>query len=302
MVQAEVARWVSQLTEVAERLGPRFVRAESRQRALAYVRGLLRPIERENGWQLAEQAGERQPDNCPHLRNRATWSAESVRDDLRRYVSEFLGDPQAVLVVDESGFLKKGTKSAGVVRQYAGTAGTIDHGQMGVFLAYASAKGHTWLDRAWSLPQEWLADQNRGQAAGIPVAPKFQTKPPLAQVMLERALTAGVPAKWGTGDEVSGPDRQLRLWLERWPQASVMAVPANEPVWQGFQLLRVQALIAPRAAAAWQCLSAGDGAKGPRLYDWASVPLNPPLTPDWGSWLLARPSREAPTELAYDVV
>jgi SRSO17 transposase len=302
MVQAEVTRWVSQLTEIAERFGPRFARAESRQRALAYVRGLLSPIERKNGWQLAEQAGERHPDNFQHLLNRATWSAEAVRDDLQRYVSESLGDPQAVLVVDETGFLKKGTKSAGVARQYSGTAGKIDNCQIGVFLAYASPKGRTWLDRELYLPQEWLADQDRCQAAGIPAAVKFQTKPQLAQVMLERALAAGVPAKWVTGDEVYGHDRKLRLWLECWPQAYVMAVPANEPVWQGFQQLRVQALIAPLAADAWQCLSAGDGAKGPRLYDWALVPLNPPLTPGWSRWLLARRSLEAPTALAYYVV
>jgi SRSO17 transposase len=143
------------------------------------------------------------------------------------------------------------------------------------------------------LPQEWLADQDRCQAAGIPAAVKFQTKPQLAQVMLEQALTAGVPAQWATGDEVYGHDRKLRLWLESWPQASVMAVPANESVWQGFQQLRVQALIAPLAADAWQRLSAGDGAKGPRLHDWALVPLNLPWTPGWCR------SLEAPTELAY---
>lgn len=301
-VQAEVAHWMKQLTEVAERLGPRFARAESRQRALAYVRGLLSPVERKNGWQLAEQAGERHPDNFQHLLNRATWSAEGVRDDLRRYVSESLGDSQAVLVVDETGFLKKGTKSAGVARQYSGTAGKIDNCQIGVFLAYATAQGRTWLDRELYLPQEWLADQDRCQAAGIPAAVKFQTKPQLAQVMLERALTGGVPAKWVTGDEVYGHDRKLRLWLESWPQAHVMAVPTNEPVWQGFQQLRVQALITPLAANAWQRLSAGDGAKGPRLYDWAVIPVNPPLTPGWGRWVLARRSLEAPTELAYYVV
>ena len=153
-----------------------------------------------------------------------------------------------------------------------------------------------------SLPQEWLADQDHGQAAGVPAAATFQTKPQLAQVMLERALTGGVPAKWVTGDEVYGHDRKLRLWLEGWPQAYVMTVPANEPVWRGFQQLRVQALITSLAADAWQCLSAGEGAKGPRLYDWALVPRNPPLPPGWGRWLLARHSLEAPTELAYYVV
>jgi SRSO17 transposase len=287
---------------MAERLGPHFARAESRQRALAYVRGLLSPIERKNGWQLAEQAGECHPDNFQHLLNRSLWSADAVRDELRRYVSEALGDPQAVLIVDETGFLKKGTKSAGVARQYSGTAGKIDNCQIGVFLAYASPKGRTWLDRELYLPQEWLADPERCQGAGIPATVTFQTKPQLAQAMLERALAAGVPAKWVTGDAVYGHDRKLRLWLESWPQAYVMAVPANEPVWRGFQQLRVQGLIARLAADAWQCLSAGDGSKGPRLYDWAVIPLNPPLTPGWCRWVLARRSLEAPTELAYYVV
>lgn len=169
-------------------------------------------------------------------------------------------------------------------------------------LAYASAKGRTWLDRELYLPQAWLAVQDRCQAAGLPATVKFQNKPQLAQVMLERALTAGVPATWVTGDEVYGRDRKLRLWLASWPQAYVMAVPANEPVWQGFQQLRGQALSAPLAADAWQRLSTGDGAKGPRLYDWALVPLNPPWTRGWCRWLLARRSLEAPTALAYYVV
>jgi SRSO17 transposase len=302
VVQVEVARWATKLTEMAKRLGPHFARAESRQRALAYVQGLLSPIERKNGWQLAEQAGERHPDNFQHLLNRSLWSADALRDDLRRYVSEALGDPQAVLIVDETGFLKKGTKSAGVARQYSGTAGKIDNCQIGVFLAYASPKGRTWLDRELYLPQEWLADPERWQGAGIPATVTFQTKPQLAQAMLERALAAGVPAKWVTGDAVYGHDRKLRLWLESWPQAYVMAVPANEPVWRGFQQLRVQGLIARLTADAWQRLSAGDGSKGPRLYDWAVIPLNPPLTPGWCRWLLARRSLEAPTELAYYVV
>jgi hypothetical protein len=225
-VQAEVARWVSKVTEMADRLGPHVARAESRQRALAYGRGLLRPSERQNGGQLAEPAGERHPDHFQPRLNRATWRAEAVRDDLRQDGSASLGDPQAVLVVDETGFLKTGRKSAGVARQDLGTAGTIDHGQSGVFLAYARPTGRT-------------------------------------------------------GDAVDGHDRKWRRWLASGPQASVLAVPATEPVWQGFRPLRVQALLAPLVADAWQRLRAGDGAQGPRLYDWALVPRNPPLTPGW---------------------
>jgi SRSO17 transposase len=175
MVQADVAHWRNPWTEVAERLGPRVARAESRHRALADGRGLLSPVARKNGWQLAAQAGERHPDTCQHLLNRATWSAEGGRDDLRRDVRAWLGDSQAVLGVAETGFLKQGTKSAGGARQDSGTAGTIDHGPMGVFLAYASAQGRTWLEREWSLPQEWLADQARGQAAGF--RPRSRSRP-----------------------------------------------------------------------------------------------------------------------------
>src|SRR5215510_11976060 len=168
LVQAEVARQVSQLTEVAERLGCRFARAESRQRALAYVRGLLSPIERKNGWQLAEQAGERHPDHFQHLLNRATWSPDAVRDDLRAYVVQHLGDPQAILIVDETGFLKKGTKSAGVARQYTGTAGRTENCQVGVFLAYAGRGGRAFLDRALYLPRAWAEDADRRDEAGVP--------------------------------------------------------------------------------------------------------------------------------------
>jgi SRSO17 transposase len=225
-----------------------------------------------------------------------------VRDALRRYVCESLGDPQAVLIVAETGFLKKGTTSAGVARQYSGTAGTIDTGQMGVFLGYASPTGRTGLDREWYLPQAWLTDPERCQGAGMPATITCQTTPQLAHALLERALAAGVPAKWVTGDAVYGHDRQWRVWLESWPQAYVMAVPANEPVWQGVQPLRVQGLSARLAANAWQRLSAGDGAKGPRLYDWAVIPVNPPLTPGWCRWVLARRSLETPTDLADDVV
>jgi SRSO17 transposase len=286
---------------MAERLGPPFARAESRQRALADVRGRLSPLARQHGWPLAEPAGERHPDTCPHRLNRATWSAEAVRDDLRPYVSASLGDPQAVLVVEETGVLKNGRQAAGVARQDSGTAGTIDTCHIGVFLAYARPKGRTWLARELFLPPEWRADQDRGQAAGLPTAVQCPTTPPWAHVRRERALAAGVPAQWVTGDAVDGPDRPWRLWLERWPPASGMAVPAHAPVWPGCRQRRVQALSAPLVADAWPRRSAGDGAKGPRRYDWAVVPRNPPWTPGWCRWRRARRRLEVPTDLAYDV-
>src|SRR5215216_4794794 len=193
--------WAEGLAAVHGRVAPRFARAESRRRSLAYLRGLLSPVERKNGWQLAEQVGEAAPDGMQHLLARADWDADQVRDDLRAYVVEHLGDEQAVLVVDETGFLKKGTKSVGVQRQYSGTAGRIENCQIGVFLAYASPQGRTFLDRELYLPKEWATDTARREEAAVPATVEFQTKPQLARAMLERALVAGVPFAWVTGDE-----------------------------------------------------------------------------------------------------
>src|SRR5215208_2483471 len=193
---AAVEHWAGGLETLHARVGRRFARAEPRRRALAYLRGLLSPVERKNGWQLAELAGEPTPDGMQHLLARADWDADQVRNDLRAYVGEHLGDGQAVLVVDETGFLKKGPKSVGVQRQYSGTAGRIENCQIGVFLAYASAKGRTFLDRELYLPKEWAANAARRQEAAVPESVAFRTKPQLARAMLERVLAAGVPAQW----------------------------------------------------------------------------------------------------------
>jgi SRSO17 transposase len=298
----EVERWGDGLDALHARLGRRFVRSEPRQRALAYLRGLLSPIERKNGWQLAEQAGEPTPDGMQHLLARADWDADDVRDDLRAYVVEHLGDVDAVLVVDETGFLKKGTKSAGVQRQYSGTAGRVENCQIGVFLAYASRRGRTFLDRELYLPKGWAADVTRRREAAVPAAIEFQTKPQLARAMLERALDADVPAKWMTADEVYGGDRRLRVWLEERRVAHVLAIKRTEPVWT---MTAEQVPVATVAAAipegAWERLSAGAGAKGPRLYDWARVAIRPVREPGWEYWLLVRRSLTEPTDLAYYV-
>src|SRR5215204_2144399 len=203
----QIAAWQEELNALHDRIAPRFARPEVRARAGKFLTGLLDPLERRNGWQLAEALGERSPDGVQRLLRTARWDAEAVRDDLRAYVVEQLGDPEAVLVIDETGFLKKGSKSVGVARQYSGTAGRIENCQIGVFLAYASSRGHAFLDRALYLPQSWCDDRPRCQAAGIPDDVTFATKPELARRMLERALDAGVPAAWVTGDEVYGGDR-----------------------------------------------------------------------------------------------
>jgi SRSO17 transposase len=300
---AAVSGWADALEAVAVRIEPRFARAELRRRVRAYLRGLLSPLERKNGWQLAEHAGEATPDGMQHLLARAAWDADQVRDDLRSYVVEHLGDPQAVRVVDETGFLKKGTKSVGVQRQYSGTAGRIENCQIGVFLAYASPQGRTFLDRELSLPKEWAADEARRTEGAIPSEIEFLTKPQLARAMLERALAAGVPAAWVTGDEVYGGDRRLRVWLEERHLAHVLALKRTEPLWSTRTGREVAAatLAAELPAEQWERWSAGDGAKGPRVYDWARVPIRPLREPGGEHWLLVRRSLSDPTDLAYYV-
>ena len=204
--QAEVQGWAGGLDAVLERIAPRFARAEPRRRAAAYLRGLLAPVERKNGWQLAEAAGDATPDGVQDFLSRAQWDAEAVRDDLQAYVVEHLGDAGAVLVLDETGFVKKGRKSAGVQRQYTGTAGRIENSQIGVFLGYAGRHGHALLDRALYLPKkEWAEDADRRREARVPEAVAFTTKPKLGLAMLERARAAGVPFSW-----VGGRRQRLR--------------------------------------------------------------------------------------------
>jgi len=298
---AAAMRWAEGLEALHTRVRRRFARAEPRRRALAYLRGLLSPVERKNGWQLAEQAGEPTPDGMQHLLARADWDADAVRDDLRAYVVEHLGDPAAVLIVDETGFVKKGVKSVGVQRQYSGTAGRIENCQIGVFLAYASGKGRTFLDRELYVPQEWAADAARRQEAAVPETVAFRTKPQLARAMLERALAAGVPAQWVTGDEVYGGDGRLRGWLEEQRVAHVLAIKRTERLWSTTTGTPVAATTLAEAVpeTAWERLSAGAGAKGPRVYAWARVPIRPLREPGWDSWLLVRRSLADPTDRAY---
>jgi SRSO17 transposase len=300
---AEVAAWAEGLEEVHARIAARFARSEPRERVLAYVRGLLAPVERKNSWTLAERAGEANPDGMQRLLAAADWDADAVRDDLREYVVEHLGDPAAVLVVDETGFLKKGTKSAGVARQYSGTAGRIENCQIGVFLGYASPAGRTFLDRELYLPKAWSEDRGRCREAGVPDEVDFATKPALAIGMLTRALDAAVPAGWVTADEVYGQHYRLRAILEQRGMPYVLAVPVNQHVITTVENKiaerRADTLAARLPAQAWKKISAGDGAKGPRLYHWARVAIRPLEDPVMGYWLLVRRSLTDPTDLAY---
>ena len=301
----EVQPWLQELLSVHSRLAPLFKRPEPRARVLGYLQGLLSNVERKNSWQLAEFIGEATPDGVQHLLERAHWDADLARDILRDYVTEHLGDAEAVLIVDETGFIKKGRHSAGVKRQYSGTAGRIENSQVGVFLHYAGCGGGAFIDRQLYLPREWIEDRARCQAAGIPSSVEFQTKPQLAQRMIERALDAGVPCGWVTGDAVYGGDRRLRAWLQSRQQAFVLAVACDEPLWWGGPQYRRADQIAQEASA-WQRLSGGSGAKGERLYDWALLPVwRLQVTPQeqrWGHYLLVRRSLTDLKELAYYVV
>jgi SRSO17 transposase len=302
----EVKEWAAGLEAMHARIAARFMRAEPRRRALAYLKGLLGRVERKNGWQLAEYAGDSTPDGMQRLLASYQWDADQVRDDLRVYVLEHLSEPEAVLIVDETGFLKKGDKSVGVQRQYSGTAGRIENCQIGVFLTYASRQGSAFLDRELYLPQEWAGDRARRQEAGVPEEVVFQTKPQLAQRMLERAFAAGVRAAWVTADEVYGSDRPLREWLEGQRQAYVLAVRSREMVpiasRMGVWSVAVAEVAAGLAEAAWQPLSAGEGAKGLRWSEWAQVPLARQGHADWGYWLLLRRSLAEPGEVHYYLV
>jgi SRSO17 transposase len=295
----DVRQWGAELDAVAAKIGTRFARSETRDRVREYLIGLLGPLQRKNSWQVAEQIGDADPYGVQYLMGRSDWDPEAVRDDLRDYVVATLGDPDAVLVLDETGFLKKGTHSAGVARQYTGTAGRIENAQVGVFLAYASRHGTAFLDRSLYLPKEWTDDPERCEKAGIPEGTAFATKGGLAKAMLKRAFEADVPAAWVTGDEVYGSDGDLRRWLETEGRPYVLAVRENQYVWRGIRQSKVGALVKSLPKRAWHKITIAAGCKGPRRYAWAWLPINHDLGPKWQRWLLVRRGLDEDGELAY---
>jgi len=295
-----IGTWKEELEALHARIAPHFRRREVGERAGRYLSGLLGPVERRNGWQLAEAIGEERPDGVQRLLNGARWDAGEVRDDLRTYVLEHFGDPEAVLVVDETGFLKKGEKSAGVSRQYSGTAGKVDNCQIGVFLAYASARGRAFIDRELYLPEEeWATDAERREEAGVPEEVEFATKGELAKKMLSRALEAEVPASWVSADEVYGNDPNLRGWLQERGISYVMAVSRSHPLPSLLGRLRAEEAVSEAPGEAWERVEVGKGSKGPRLYDWARARLPYECADGWAQWLLARRSVSDPREIAY---
>jgi SRSO17 transposase len=288
-----------ELDRVHERIAGRFGRAEPRARVREYVSGLVAGLERKNGWTLAEHAGEVSPDGMQRLLRRADWDVDGVRDDVRAYVVEHLGDPDGVLIADDTGFLKKGTRSAGVQRQYSGTAGRTENCQVGVLLAYASRYGHALIDRELYLPRSWAEDPERCRQAGIPEEVQFATKPAQAQAMIARAVEAGVPFAWFTADETYGQAKWLQAWLEERDIWYVMAIRCSDTLTTAEGERRADALIAALPSRCWQMISAGAGAHGPREYHWARLPVRAGWKRGRGHWLLARRSISDPGEIAY---
>jgi len=283
--------WRAGLEDLLGRVAGRFFRVEPRRRAGAYLRGLLAPLADKNGWTLAEACGDGTPDGMQRLLNAASWDVEGLRDDVRSYVAQHFGHADGVLIVDETGFLKKGAKSAGVQRQYSGTAGRVENCQLGVFLAYTAGKNRALIDRELYLPKSWIADRDRCREAGIGDDTEFATKAILARGMIERALAAGVPASWVTADEAYGQDSKFRSWLEARRIGYVVAVPRNQTIPAVAGTSRADALVAQAPTEAWKRHSAGQGAKGERLYDWAVAELpvyDDTTAPGWGRWLLVR--------------
>ena len=297
---------VVELDRLHSRVAGRFARAEPRARMREYVAGLVAGLERKNGWTLAERAGEGSPDGMQRLLRWADWDIDGVRDDVRDYVVEQLGDSDAVLILDDTGFLKKGVRSAGVQRQYSGTAGRVENCQIGTFLAYATPRGHALIDRELYVPEVWTADRERCRAAGIPDDVEFATKPRQAMAMLQRAFAAGVPFGWVTADEAYGQVKYLRVWLEQHDAPYVLATKCNDTlITSDAGQRRAEELIRELPARAWRRLSVGAGAHGPRDYDWARVSIRISWVPGRGHWLLARRKitepGQAPGEIAYYV-
>jgi SRSO17 transposase len=307
MVPVEVAGAELEIEMLTARLRPHFRRGAAHRHAGEYVRGLLGPIERKNGWQLAEHVGHRHPRTIQRVLDRSAWDADAVRDDLREQVIAELGDDDGVLVIDETGFVKKGAKSCGVARQYSGTAGRVENCQIGVFLGYASPKGRAGIDRALYLPREWADDAGRREEAGVPEEVTFRTKPRLALEMLERAFEADVPVRWVVGDAVYGSDGKLRRALEAREQAYALAVkrtekPTTFPPYQPPGQVMVADVADGLEPDAWQRLSCGEGAQGERWYEWACVPLRPGLQRGWVHLLVIRRDLADPDERAYYLV
>ncbi len=316
---SQIGTWPVSLFHLHERLAPRFARSEPRRHALLYLHAVISDIPRKNGWQIAEHAKHSRPYSMQRLLSHAVWDHDGVRDDLRTFLWQALCPPPLpceaasptapfpVLVIDESGFPKRGSHSAGVQPQYCGTSGRVENCQVGVFLSYVTTQGHGLIDRELYLPQDWCDDPARRLAAHIPQSVTFQTKPELAQRMLERAQSAGLPINWVVADTVYGHCPDLRTFLEAHGYAYALAVPCTEVICVQTQqgcLLNAVAHIAQQALGQedWQPLSQSLGTKGERLFDWAILPCFQGGCVDGRHFLVVRRCLDDPQELAYYLV
>ena len=295
--------WRRRLDELKDYLAPALGRAETRGSASAFIDGLLSGAERKTGWMLAEEAGLERPYRIQSLLGRSVWSADALRERVQDYALATLGDEEGVLIVDETGFLKKGVHSVGVARQYSGTAGRIENSQVGVFVGYASKYGHTLIDRRLYLPKAWAEDMERRGKASVPQDVAFATKPAMAREMIAGALDSGVPCAWVLADALYGSDYQLRRMLEERGQPYVLAIRSNQHMrfltQEGFVQTDPAVLAEGLAPEHWHALSAGEGAKGPRLYHWAALSLPWTTKEGFERWLLFRRNLRHPDELAY---
>ncbi len=282
-------------------LGFHFPRTEGREAAADYIRGLLSKVERKNSWQLAEATGHKTPTAFQHLLGRANWDEDALRDEHIEEVLFHFGDC-GTLSIDETGFVKKGTKSAGVQRQYCGCVGKIENSQIGVFLNWKTNKGHVLLDRELYLPKSWCDDKERCRQVGIPEDAEFKTKPQLAEQMLSRAFDLGAKPTWVLGDEVYGKDTHLRFFLEEKRQPYVLAVASNQYISIGFSQFSISKSLQKIEDKNWYRLSAGTGSKGQRLYDWAAFQINHPFEDDYQRWGLLRRSISNPKEVSFYLV
>lgn len=288
--------WRTMFEGLTGRIAGRFARVEPRRRVKDFILGLLSDLPRKNCWTIAEWAGEATPDGMQHLLGRASWDTDAVRDDVREYVMEHLHDPDAVLVVDETGDVKKGTRTVAVQRQYTGTAGRIENSQVAVYLVYAGSRGHAAVDRELYVPRSWTTDPDRCRAAGLGEDPVFATKPELAARMIGRFLDAGHQVSWVTGDEVYGGNPTLRAALEQRGTGYALAVACSHEVTTSAGKFRADVVAGKVPKRAWQRLSAGAGAKGHRFYDWAVIDLTEPRP---GSHQLLIRRNRTTGELAY---
>jgi SRSO17 transposase len=296
-MEIKSSEYEEKFNELTVRLGKAFANELGFENMRKYVRGLLGNAERKNGWQLSEYLGVSTPYALQQFIYRGRYSADSLRDEMRDYVIEELGEAEGVLVPDETGFLKQGKKSCGVMRQYSGTAGRIENCQIGVFMTYASPKGHSVIDRRLYIPKEWLDDAKRRVEAGIPETVGFQTKPQMALEMIHEATTAGVPYRWVTGDCVYGDYTDIRMYLEEHKKCYVMNVSGKAYVWRGYKQSSVGNILKSLPESDWFEASCGNGSKGDRLYDWLALPINPGTTEGFERSLLIRRSQSSPDEL-----